>query len=291
MQPHNIIAFFMTVPMAAYYSYFTFVTPDNGIRTVSDTRYSSPSCNCTKPLVFRDAGIEIMSKLTEIDIPKESRMEIMNMLDKLNWVDIQSCGSKLNLEHFFNNKNELFGLLLLNSISFVIMHVLTQLTQDTCIGSPFKAAYGQISSWFERILNSATWLQLVDQFHLYLNDKEKETTAATTAKDERSFEKCSSTVLPGKEEIIPNEEDFVENLNFEPIEENKPDRAIKPDETCYFDTLPTDNEIDATEKVEEFLRKSHEHVEELTDDNSLLNIDDDTFKAELDRIRETHDLM
>jgi len=250
MQCHNFVAFFLAVPMAVYYGYSSYITPDFGIKTISDTKYNYPSC--TKPLLCKDVQIELKAKLTQIDIPKKSQIEVMKMLDNLDWVDTGPCRSPLNLEHFFANKFELLGILIVNSLSFVIMHALAP-----HLGIMIEIAYKNASDFQHRVSQSTMWSQIRNY----------------------KLQRGVDTV-----EITPEEEELEEMDEIVDVNMSDPgDWTSMGNETCYYDTYP---DVDTTEKVNQFLRESFENM-----DNHDLVGEDDTFMEQLERIRNVQNLM
>jgi len=284
MHCHNLIPLVMTIPMAVFYGLYTF-TPDSSIRTIPDAEYNSPSCNCTKPFRFKEAGFDIMTKLTEINIPKESRVEILNMLDTLDWVEVKpSCNSReVNFDfihQLLNNKTDLFWLLLINSCSFMILHAVAQ---DTIFGVMLKILLTRAWDFGCHLQKSST--EVIQQSVIGIK-KITTVTAVTSDEDESCdaddevFLQCSSMNLPGidKEEIHPKASDLDEKLDFSNGDLSMSEADSRPflttsapvmeediDELSDVDDAspPQSVEVNSPERFKKFLHQKHEDVEKL----------------------------
>jgi len=296
MHCHNLIPFMLTVPMGVVYYFFT--TPD--IRTISDAEFNSPTCNCTKPFRFKEAELDLNAKLTEINIPKQSRVDILNMLDNLEWVQVKpSCNTPRELsldfvQQLLDNKLELLYLLLINSASFMIFHALAQ---NSIFGIMFKICITRSWDFAKHLQKSSS--HVIQQSVIGM--KKITTRAVTTDEDdspavedddeEEVFLQCSSTYVSGveNEQIHPKAKDREEKLDFC----SSDDVSSIPEDPRPFvnavsgvtvqDDVPTSEEIssdfsrpqsaelNSPEKFKKFLHQKHESVGKL----GLANIDED----------------
>lgn len=270
--------------MAVYYGYHTLTTPDGGVRTIPE--HTSPSCNCTKALRFTDAGIDIMTKLTEIDIPIKSRTEIINMLDNLDWVEVKSCNSKLNFnfaDDIFNNKAELAWVLLINSISFMIMHALAQ---DTYFGVIIKIIFRHTSNFIRQLFHPQLFSQLIRESKMKLSIIASKAAGGQSYDDDDTFTQCSSINLPRieTEEVLPKEQDLEERLESADAEDIGMMDIVDPSPTVScIDTVLTSTEVHGVEKLEKYLHQNYDRASK--EDINLTDMDEDTFVEQLGKLR------
>jgi len=236
-----------------------------------------------------------MTKLTEINIPRESRIKIINMLDNLEWIEVKSRNPKLYfqfVEHLFGNKAELFWLVILNSCSFAIMHALAQ---GSIFGILLKIISRHVLNFVGYLLKPAQYLQLIQQYFKGRNDDVP--TATTT--DEESHDdddisaRCASMEVPGMEteEVLPKANDLEEKLDFGGVEDiSMTDLADQcfvlndREASCNsFDTALTSADLNGHEKLEQSFHQVPEHAE--TVGISLTDIDDDVFAERLEKLR------
>jgi len=219
----------------------------------------------------------------------------MNMLDNLDWVEVKPCNSKSKfhfVEHLLVNNAEICWLLIINSCSFVIMHILAQ---ESFFGIMLKILFKRVSDFIRQLLTYSRYRysQLIEH---YLKGTK---TGTTTMTDEESYDdddtlaECTSLKLPviETEEIHPKDMDLEEKLNYGSVQDiGMTDLAdISPNwddhESSCKDAPFTPHDVDGPEKLDRFLHHTHENPEKLG--ISLADIDDDTFVERLANLRES----
>jgi len=276
-QFQNLIPFVMTVPLAMYYGLYGYFVPDYGVRTVLESNFA-PGCNCSKPLRFHEAGL--LSKLTEINVPHDSRIDILNMLDNLDWVQVQPpcSGFGITLEQLLDNKNELVWLLFLNSVSFLLMHALAQ---ETIVGVMLKIFVARVWRSVRDFVSGAILASILGVKSQAKEETRVETavTSGAESSDEEIFA-CSSMNLPAiQQEEIPTKRKANKDLDLymeEKMDFDDEIEMIGAVNSLRFltTTTPPDSEeasssdedgitIPSPEKFKKFLHQRHEDMEKL----------------------------
>jgi len=310
MYLQSVIPFVMTLPMAVYYGYHaandyelnTSETPSVIARSgIRDIEQNLSSCNCKHPFRFSESGIDVMSKLIEIDIPKESRMEIMSMLDTLQWIEVENNVTDSNLDFiqkiktdFLDKKEWLFWLLLINTCSFVVVHIIVQ---NSILGVLLK------------IITSHITFFIFHPLHLFSVSADYITGRHATADDscdDDMFIECSLINLKGihSEEVLPKGNQQEEKRIYDPCisgsEDDKGsflqsihDSSCKHNNTrlCSSTLHEYDSECTAVtdvsipEKFKQFLHQKQENMDRL----GISFTEDDYNSEDADCLREIND--
>lgn len=286
----NVVPFVITVPMAMFYGYFSYTnTIEKSFRTLTDTELNSSEFNCTKPLRFREKGLDVITKLTQIKIPEAIQTEILEALDSLDWIELQpqTCGSdyKLNfdfVERAIDNKAELSWLLVFNAGSFLIMNYLVQ---NTIIGIIIKIVVNHVKQRILQLFRQILMIpEVVWKTASRLIMPHQQTYAAGDGladdnddidDDDDVFVECSSISLQrirSEEEVnefkLEEKESSDESMGVSENESSTRQQRADYSEASFYTSTPVrhdseSRDFNSTEKLKQFLHQKYEDVDKL----------------------------
>lgn len=256
----------------------------------SENATEENQCNCSSKMNTAEQRA-IMSKLIELEIPKENQVRVIEMLDTLDWIEVKKDASTwfTNIEKAIDIKTAFMLLVLFKLFSAVAFHMLMKHTR---LGVCLEIACYHLKNYVFSSLTALIRKYSKTSSYNYSSDSDEE--------DDEMFMECSSIDLKDMkrnqidgEELLAKsneqeEKDLIptsngetdHNLSYESFMQSLQDDATSLNSTLHNDV--TKEVPPVPEKLREYLHKKKDSIEKLGisfSEDGYLDADEDTFSG------------
>lgn len=163
--------------------------PDLINDTNLESRLAIPeSCNCSSRQ-YQFSAADVITQLIEMNIPKEDRVEIVNMLDELDWIKETGTNWDFVRMYSFCKESGILEALFINASFFLVTYVIMQKSVIGIFVKIFIHHLTSIPNYFYRLVKD-----IAVKCHLITG-----VPSFDGSIDDDSFVECSSIIMKGIE--------------------------------------------------------------------------------------------